>query len=409
MFKGKEPYIILILGILFITYTELTKPKELVWIPTYSMEDKMPYGAYALFALIEDIFPKDSIIVTNESLFDIDYNEEALSYEENTNLLIINASSNNSFGTGSYTMDEYEVEVLLEYVSRGNNALLISNSFNSTLEDTLDFNTIYFGSIYAFRDTILNEFCFDNDLAIDIPSKYQETIISEAKYQGTEELAYLDGQPVLVKIPFEKGNFYISSTPKLFSNYFMLKQDNDNSENHKIAEAILNYLPNQLTYWDEYYKIKEGKELASQSPLRYVLSEAPLKWAIYTSLLALLIFTLVKSKRLQSAIPIVEPEKNLDIDFAKTIGALYFNEGNHLDLAKKKVVFWKEHLRTRYNIDTKILDEKLKAQLRLKTRVDENVIDKLVNAAEPLDRVKSISKDHLVMLNGLIEDFYKQR
>jgi len=70
LLKGKAPYIILVIGIALLTYAELTKPKPLDWSTTFSKDDKIPYGANVLFNLLQDIFPKDAVIVKTESVYD---------------------------------------------------------------------------------------------------------------------------------------------------------------------------------------------------------------------------------------------------------------------------------------------------------------------------------------------------
>jgi len=411
LLKGKAPYIILIVGIALLTYAELTKPKPLDWSPTFSKEDKIPYGTYVLFNLLEDIFPKDAFFVKTESVYE-DYNldkvNDTILLAENTNYISISQGEffrlNKS--ASSTHIDKYEMKVFLEYAAQGNQVFLASNLFSRLLEDTLGFETRYFND-FTFNGDESQNYCFNHLLETQITQQYFNYVLDSIKNDKAEIYATLNDAPVLVKFPFGKGNFYISTTPKLYSNYFLLKKDSLNINNYQIAEHTFNLLPSRITYWDEHYKFKIEDPMDQKGPLHYVLSVKALKWAIYTALFSLLIFMLFKSKRLQSIIPVVEPEKNLDVDFATTIGTLYYNEGNHADLAKKKIIYWKEYVRNRYNIPTKIMDKRFKQLLQQKSLMSENEVNRLVDTAIKLNNATSIDQKHLINLNNLLEQFYK--
>ena len=48
-------------------------------------------------------------------------------------------------------------------------------------------------------------------------------------------------------------------------------------------------------------------------------------------------------------IPVILPKRNANLDFIRTVGDLYFQNGNHTDLAKKKLLYFREHIRTHYH------------------------------------------------------------
>lgn len=410
MLKGKAPYIILVVGIVLLTYAELTKPKPLDWSPTFSKEDKIPYGAYVLFNLLKDIFPEGAVLVKTKSVYDDFDEDDALPLAENTNYISISGDTNLSFskaGSSTY-IDQYETEVLLDYAAQGNHVFIASNIFSPLLIDTLDFEVKYFQS-FSIDGNRSQSYCYNHLIESKLSSQYFNYVLDSIKNDGAEVYATLNEEPVLAKFPFGKGSFYISTTPKLYSNYFLLKEDSLNVNNYQIAESTFNLLPPQITFWDEHYKFRVEDPMQKKGPLYYVLSVRALKWAMYTALFAMLIFMLFKSKRLQSIIPVVEPEKNLDVDFATTIGTLYYNAGNHADLAQKKITFWKEYVRNRYNIPTKILDEPFKKLLHQKSSIPKAEIDQLVNTTNKLNTAKSIDKSHLIDFNKMLEQFYNKK
>jgi len=411
LLKGKGPYIILVLGIAIFTYAEMSKPKKLDWSPTFSKEDKIPYGAYVLFHLLEDIFPKDALFVKTESIYDdvdLDDKNDSILLANNSNYITITSGNGFGFSKGAVSMymDQYETEVLLEHIAKGNIAFLASDLFPILLKDTLQFKTEYFDG-FSFEDgQIDNIYCYNNLLQTKVSDQYFNKVIDSIKNDAAEIIASLNDKPVLVKFPFGAGSFYISTTPKIYSNYFLLKEDSLNINNYQIAEHTFNLLPNRITYWDEHYKFKVEDPLQQKSFLYYILSERSLKWALYTAFFSMLIFMLFKSKRLQSIIPVVKPETNLDVDFATTIGTLYYNEGNHADLAKKKILYWKEYVRNRYNISTKQMDDRFKKQLQLKSNIQQQTIDELVNTANLINNAQAIDTNFLTKFNTMLEDFY---
>ena len=84
------------------------------------------------------------------------------------------------------------------------------------------------------------------------------------------------------------------------------------------------------------------------------------------------------AKRRQRVIPIIKPLPNTTVDFTKTIGNLYYQEGNHQNLIDKKIIYFLERVRNEYLIDTAVLDENFIKKLHAKTGKDIKDIEHLV-------------------------------
>jgi len=406
--KGKGPYIIFILGVIFITYVEYTKPKPLDFTQTYSKNDKIPFGTFALFELLDGIFTKgisvnDSSIYANKTSFirNIEKNQKSNYF------LIANRVTESNLSAS-------ESKILLEYVADGNTAFIAANSFRNFVGDSLGIfavGTLTDLSFAYTKDKVerLELHFIKNDFCIDVESKF---VNKSLKIYGEFDIAYdtlatVDEAPVLIKVPHGKGSFIICSAPKFLSNYFLLKKEDEQSYNHLVAENIFRALPNVPSYWDEHYKEKIVDPFKTKSPLSYVLSQRALKWALYTALFTLLTYVFVRSKRLQSIIPIVKPEPNLDFDFAKTIGTLYYHEGNNLDIAQKKILYWKEFIRKKYNLNTNKIDEDFEYKLNAKSKFDAETIYKLLFTIKSIEsKTNNISNGALISLNQQLENFY---
>jgi enoyl-[acyl-carrier-protein] reductase (NADH) len=77
-------------------------------------------------------------------------------------------------------------------------------------------------------------------------------------------------------------------------------------------------------------------------------------------------------------IPIIKPLPNTTVDFTKTIGNLYYQEGNHQNLIDKKIIYFLERVRNEYLIDTAVLDENFIKKLHAKTGKEIKDIEHLV-------------------------------
>ena len=50
------------------------------------------------------------------------------------------------------------------------------------------------------------------------------------------------------------------------------------------------------------------------------------------------------AKRRQRVVPIINPLPNTTLDFTKTIGNLYYQEGNHQNIVDKKIIYFLEKI-----------------------------------------------------------------
>ena len=183
--------------------------------------------------------------------------------------------------------------------------------------------------------------------------------------------------------------------PAAFTNYYLLK------ENASYVPNALGYLPKKDEIFWKIKRYEMGTE--SGTPMRYILSQPALKWAWYLALIALFVFMFFNAKRRQRIIPIEEPLKNTTIDFTKTIGNLYFQEGNHLLIAEKKIQFLLEKIRNEYYIDTFNLDDTFINRLHHKTNRNKEDLTQLVNQIKFLRNQNTITEKQLIDFNALIE------
>ena len=92
----------------------------------------------------------------------------------------------------------------------------------------------------------------------------------------------------------------------------------------------------------------------------------------------LAIFMLFSAKRKQRVVPIIPPVNNTTVDFTKTIGNLYLQEGDHHTIIGKKIIYFLEKIRTDYLLDTFDLDETFVNRLHQKTGKDKADIEHVI-------------------------------
>ena len=216
---------------------------------------------------------------------------------------------------------------------------------------------------------------------------------------NTTVLGYQNGDSTRVnyiKVKYYDGEFLLHSQPTAFTNFHLLK-----GNHFEYAQKVLSYIPKNNIYW--FIKNQDG-QVISQSPMRYILNQPALKWAWYIFLLGTLIFMIFNAKRKQRIIPIKKPLPNTTVDFTKTIGNLYYQEGDHDNIINKKIVYFLEKIRNVYLIDTNKLDDEFIKKLHLKSGKDISDIQRavfLINTHRKSPH-SSIEED-LIQINKAIE------
>jgi hypothetical protein len=154
--------------------------------------------------------------------------------------------------------------------------------------------------------------------------------------------------------------------------------------------------------WDEYYKVGKGER---ESPLRFILSRTALAWAYGITIVSLLCYVLFEAKRRQRIIPVVSPPQNATLEFVDTIGRLYYQHGDHKNLAQKKITYFMESIRTRFYLKTGILDEEFVDRLSEKSNVEREQVKMLISLIRKISESDSVSEDMLIRLSDMIERF----
>lgn len=397
MNKSIKIYVaILVFVLALILIADKGKPKPIDWRPTFSVHDKIPYGLFVFDKEIKTLF-KGSKIEKISTVTPYEYLDSK--FDDDT--LVANYTIKGTFLTIAERneIDEQSITELFYFVSHGNNAFLSMRSFPEALLDSLNLevqsNMKYPSNTstwMANKKVSTKKYAFKQSIE-DYFSKIDTSNTTVLGYQASAK----DKKQInFIKVPYKGGYFYLHTQPAAFTNYHLLK-----GNDYQYAENVLSYLPKGNVFW--YTKGQNGESI-SGSPLRYIFSQPALKWAYYFSIIGILVFILFNIKRKQRIVPIIKPLNNLTVDFTKTIGNLYYQEGDHTNIIDKKIIYFLEKIRNEYLIDTSKLDEDFIKKLNHKTGKNIEDVRELVRLInEHRKSYHGSLEEDLIRINNAIE------
>ena len=352
---GKLKFYILFLVVLFglIIWLDGSQPKPVDWTPTYSAYDKIPLGLYVFDHEVDGLMGSEvkRIRRTPYEFFDSIYDYESNTYKVRGNIMAISRGDN---------LDKQSWEEIFYFVGHGNTAFVSMGTFPDIIRDSLKIEST---TKFNLRDTLklkLSDKVFGNKsyaMHEDVmPAYFSKMDSAQTEILGSFESDSV--RPNFIKVHYRNGTFLLHTAPAAFTNVHMLKADH-----HEYAEKVLAYLPKAETYWH----VSKDMSSISGSPLRFVRSQPALYWAWLIFLFGMMGFMVFNARRKQRVVPILDPLPNTTVDFAKTIGNLYFQEGDHNTVIDKKIIYFLEKVRNDYYIDTTRLDEAFITKLQQKS------------------------------------------
>ena len=401
--KGNKIYILLLCVFLLLVFLyQYFSPQEFVWNPTFNKYDKQPFGSYVFDDVMSASFADYNVenktfyqlykeaeetksITNHETSFGVSQlriTEGEENEEENQSFSYL---FNQLFGNTGEADDlplfplkerraflvtedrisfaEIDVMALLNLLKQGHKIMLCLHSFPQILCDSIYFSynyddyssvgtivrfaregqlrdSLYLGTdslrperIYAvyphLHPVVLNEGrsrnWFENDSI-----KYEEKLRCDRSEIWVRNK---DGKPLAFRLEIGKGELFLVATPLMFTNYGML--DGDNASYAFRLLSPMKEMP--LTRIEAYNPFVNQ---ASGSPLWYLLSQPPLRWALYTALITILLCMFFTAKRRQRVIPVVRPPANETLRFTQLIGNLYYQRKDYKDMLQKKYLYF---------------------------------------------------------------------
>jgi hypothetical protein len=394
--KGWTYLLIAFLAIGGIFLLEYNKPKQVNWFPSYVSHHKIPYGTYVLNKLMEDFF-SSRLTQIHKPPF------ELLSRNDTV-------QGTYFFVNESITFEEAELNALLDWTSKGNSVFIASSSFEERLLDTLNLEqtSLYNESELKphFYHQLVNPnlksktITFEKDYYTMVFDRIDtlNTVVLGEVYVHSDSTDVIEKHINTIKQPFGEGEIILSSFPKAFTNYFILKDENRN-----YTAGLLSYLGTEgPILMDNFHK--SGKSFYT-SPMYLFLNTKEFKWAYYLALIGALIYVIFEGKRKQRAIPVVTPLKNQTLAFTRTIANMYYENKEQQQITQHKIAYFLEYIRTRLHLPTQNLDSSFLRTLAVRSNNNLEDVEALFRLIEKLQSKPQITDLELQDLNKKIEAF----
>lgn len=366
---------------------------------TYSSRDKQPLGSYVPFRVLEHFF-HDTKPRTVTRPFAYSYRNDA-NLKKHGNIYFIVA--------GDLHTTEQDVLAMRNFVSAGNRLFVAVEQTDSLFESAFRFSIKRPGRFFyddsrkeAAQSFVNSEFA--PDTAFTSRGLQMVNYLDRTQPANTTILGNnASHEPNFFRIRVGKGYLFVLLNPMAWTNYFLLKDDNI-----KALETQLAYLPEypDRIYWDEYYKGLQGPQRGDFSNWQVLLKHPALRWALWLAVLLLLLYVLFEGKRRQRLIPPKPVLANASLDFAETLGRLYYLHHNNSNLAQKMAQHLLEHIRNRYYLNTSQLNDEFVTALSRKSGHPHEAIKALIAQTHYLREAGSVADHELQHYYNSIYQFY---
>jgi hypothetical protein len=372
-----------------------------------SSHDKIPYGTYAAFTLLQKEFPH-AVIQTNKYA---PANWKNLNSDSDKQVLFI--------VTKSFDPTEDDLNYLISFVQKGNYVFISALQFTREAAKFFKIRTQtrynYYGlelgvhhAFNPFDSTVikLDSNSFKTPLIYQYPGADFTNAFSKTDSTFSFPLGYsVHAYPNLIAVNSIKGIFFLHTAPAAFTNFFLLYQDN-----RQYFEKLMSLLPADAkkVVWDEYYLYHyNNNNQQQQGLLSVILKYDNFKWAFWIALLLLGLYLLTEAKRKQRMIPVYKKPTNDSLEFVTTVGELYYEKGDHKNLADKLTQYFLDHVRNHYKISTAEINSSFVQQLAAKSNKDVNEINAIIESIHVINLSGAITQKQLMDYYELLENFYK--
>ena len=412
--KASRLFIVVIIALMVVMLLfQINAPTRFRWDDfSQSYKSKQPFGCYVMDSVLRASLPqgyevlgsgiekyidkkykgsKHTFLFTN-NCFDFIYSLDANVFQllrEGNNVVI---ATDENYG---YYEHEFSEEMGFSIQSHGYfNREKIKNILSEAKCDTVHWHADKFPATSYLVNRI---FGFEY-LKLEPPFRTLATL------NGTNMESYSYYKITVAGIrDYDKGKVVVVSMPLLFTNYGIL----DDNMRPLVLRLLSECGDLPVVRYDQSHidKVATDEEV-SESPLRYLLDNRPLRWALYLALATLVAFILFSARRRQRIIPVIKPPVNHMMDFVKRIGGIYYKRHDNVDLLNKKYVTFSNDLRTKAMIDIDnedYIDDEL-LSLSNRTGIPHNELQQQIREVKNAASAFSISDKRLQQLIDAMND-----
>jgi hypothetical protein len=367
---------------------------------TLRQKDAIPYGTKVAKDLLPLLFPHASIYADKKAPGRWD------------SINTVAAAQAVILPSKFFNADESELASLLEFARAGNTVFIITQSFSSEAANFFRFQSSeYFLSeqIVISEDSVQNFLqpaVFGTSNKYVYPGKKFESYFVSLDTATTQVLGTNEkGKANFIGFRAGKGQVFVHTSPVSFSNYFILHKNNGD-----YYQQVLSVLPSNTRkiVWNEYYLIKMTGDKKDRPNWLSILMKFPaFKWALLTAMAALLLYLILGMRRRQREIPVFAKPRNESLDFVKTLGRLYFDRGDHRNLALKMSSHFFEHIGSQYRLHAAERDEAFLRRLQEKSGYDPVALKEIFDFIAFVESAPAISERQLAVFHQQLEHFYQ--
>ena len=344
-----------------------------MWRPSYHHTDNMPFGMELFDSVMATSLPKG-------------YQYKKMS--------TIEACRSDSVGliTLMYVddyafFDEEESNLLLQFVARGNNLLIVADGVSNYTPDQADYldeeveggkPPVNFFNVLGLSMTQLPSFnfsAFKDSLAagavdsirwvsdrhlFHLPPQLLSAFIStsdrsnrtvaDVKVEYFAEdagIESVENEPVLIQRNYGKGRIVVAANTCCFTNFGVLHPE----ISAYVGRTMALVADKPVVRYRHVYNGQMDTAQRSESPLKFILAHRPTRWALYVALAAIVLFFIFRARRRQRVIPVMPVPENKSVELAQVLGTIYFRRGDHRDLLCKKYRLFAYELRKKAFVD----------------------------------------------------------
>ncbi len=374
------------------------------WAETFDNQGVEPYDLSLFRKVMEATADKESFTAISDLKSDT-----GLVHKSGTALIYVDSRA---------FFDSADVEILLSFTAKGNTLFISSTNshklITKLLKDCISKELPLVKSTKAKRiypkvtsaDT--NAVIFYNEIEDVMRYPWTWYDISNCKTEGLKELGSFRAidkwYTNALSIEYGLGSIILHSTPLMFTNYHF-----KNEPVFEHSQAMLaTTAGKELIWYDPKALVSQpqNRPLITETPLKFILGNAPLRWAWYTLILLALLFLITGIRRLQRPVPVLAAPPNDTLAYLDVVSRMYRKEGRHKHVVQVQFKLLLHHLRIRYKLPVTNIDKTFFREAALRLKIDEPMI---IEFFAELDRARNnstLTDEDLARVDKKITEFY---
>ncbi len=359
--------------------------------------------------------------------YDLYHFNELLMQNQNKRSLVKNLNTVYDFDTLKRGGDRVYIFVGKMFGSQMTEIEEILTDVDSGATFILAFDDLYSSSYSFFFNR--NEFLFDYSSKIQINDNKQKYTFqhifqtdttahwwryfdeSALKFNKYRVLSSSFGLANSIDISYGKGNIILHTMPELFQNYQVLTKNG-----YKYTVNFLNNVPkNKAVYWMEFcrladdigdYQNEDEKEI-DKSYLQFILNNRSTRAAFFVAILAIILFLIFRTTRVQPIVPVIEKKKNMTVAYTETITGIFYSKRNPYGLLAVLRKNFYNTVSRQFFIDLNRKEDRNIERLAEKTNFPFNELKSLIDKFETT-KAFSVDENYLAEVSNLQRRFYKE-